>query len=107
MTDEDETPERPQRPEASLPFTHKTLAFRRIGKKWGVYREVGVGRAPPCPHCGEPYTGKIKIFVDRLIAFGGSTGGFLVTPNDTQPPRLARDFANQAEFDEKDILPES
>src|ERR1700733_6671742 len=47
-------------------YTHKTSAFRRIGKKWGVYREVGVAKAPPCEHCGAPYTGTVKIYCDRL-----------------------------------------
>ena len=100
-------PEPPKRPDGSTPFTHEASQFRRIGKKWGVYRTVGVGRAPPCPHCGKPYTGKIKVFVDLLVAFGGGTGGFLLTPNGTSPPRLKKEFPEQAEFDEKEILPES
>jgi hypothetical protein len=98
-------PARPKRPEPAI-FTHKAFAFRRIGKKWGVYREVGVARVPPCEHCGAPSTGKVKIFVDRMIAFGGATGGFLLTANDVTPPRLERDFPEQKEFDEKEILPE-
>ena len=48
-----------------------------------------------------------KVFVDRIIAYGGATGGFLLTPNDVQPPRLEKEFPAQAEFDEKEILPES
>jgi|ERR1700677_3643065 hypothetical protein len=104
---EDSEPLRPRRPEAPASYTHKTSAFRRIGKKWGVYREVGVAKAPPCEHCGAPYTATVKIYVDRLIAFGGSTGGFLLTANDVQPPQLKREYPGQPEFNEKDILPES
>ena len=100
------TPVRPKRADAGL-FTHTAFAFRRIGKKFGRYLEVGVARLPPCPHCGAPYTEKAKVFVDRLVAFGGSTGGFLIEPNGSQPPRLQRDFPEQTEFDEKEILPES
>jgi hypothetical protein len=111
MTDDNESEQaeepRPKRPETLTPFTHKTSAFRRIGKKWGVYKEVGLAKAPPCPHCGAPYTGTVKIYVDRLIAFGGATGGFLLTANDVQPPQLQREFSGQQEFVEKDILPDS
>ena len=98
---------RPKRAERAEPFTHTTYAYRRIGKKFGVYKECGVARVPPCPHCGQPYTGKIKAFLDRLIAFGGATGGFLLEPNGAPPPQIPKDFPEQAEFDEKEILPES
>src|SRR3954462_7068404 len=98
-------PVRPKQPEAN--FTHTTFAFRRIGKKYGRYLECGVARAPACEHCGTPFTGKVKVFVDRLIAFGGGTGGFLLSPVNTSPPRLARDFPEQSDFDEKEILPAS
>jgi len=99
---------RPKRPDDRAgSFTHTTFAFRRIGKKFGRYLEVGVARLPPCPHCGAPYTEQSKVFLDRLVAFGGATGGFLLEPNGTAPPRLQRDFPEQTEFDEKEILPES
>jgi hypothetical protein len=94
-------------PAISEPLTHKAFMFKRVGKKWGVYKEVGDSRVPPCPHCGKPYTVKIKVFLDRLIAFGGCTGGFLLTPNDMHLPQLQREFPGQQEFVEKDILPES
>ena len=106
MADDDmPAPSRPKQPDAG--FTHTTFAFRRIGKKYGRYLECGVARAPACEHCGAPFTGKIKIFVDRLIAFGGGTGGFLLEPVNTPPPRLAKDFPEQSDFDEKEILPAS
>jgi hypothetical protein len=100
-------PTRPNRTGAVASFTHTAFAYRRIGKKFGRYLECGVARVPACEHCGAPFTGKIKLFVDRLVAFGGGTGGFLIEPNGTAPPQLERDFPEQAEFDEKDILPGS
>ena len=107
MADDPPPPTRPNRPTAPASFTHTAFAFRRIGKKFGRYLECGVARVPACPHCGVPFTGKIKVFVDRLVAFGGGTGGFLIEPNGDPPPQLERDFPEQAEFDEKDILPGS
>ena len=109
MADDDEipAPARPKRPEQSAAYTHKAFQFRRIGKKWGVYKHVGDARVPACEHCGAPYTGKVKIFLDRLVTFGGGTGGVLLTATDVQPPRLQRDFPEQSEFDEKEILPEN
>jgi hypothetical protein len=108
MADDDEipAPKRPKYPVQSEPFTHKALQFRRVGKKWGVYKDVGDARAPACEHCGAPYTGKVKIFIDRLIAFGGGTGGVLLTANDVPPPQLQREFPEQPEFNEDEILPE-
>ena len=107
--DEDNSikPVRPRLPEADAAHTHQTFAFRRIGKKWGRYLECGVARVPVCPHCGAPFTEAIKVFVDRLIAFGGGTGGFLLKPNGSAPPQLAQDYPEQPEFDENQILPES
>jgi hypothetical protein len=106
--DEDDNEPRPQRPKReSNAFTHTASQFQRIGKKWGVYKPVGAGRVSPCPHCGQPYTGKIKVFVNLLVAFGGGTGGFLLQPNGTPPPTLQKDFPEQSEFDEKEILPGS
>lgn len=54
-----------------------------------------------------PYTGKIKAFIDLLVAFGGGTGGFLLEAIGTAPPKLPKDFPEQTEFDEKEILPGS
>jgi hypothetical protein len=89
------------------PFTHTTFAYRRIGKKFGRYLECGVARVAPCEHCGAPATGSVKVFLDRLVAFGGATGGFLLKANGLAPPQPPRDFPEQTEFDEKEILPES
>src|SRR4051794_24874536 len=101
------TPLRPKRTGESAGFTHATFGYKRVGKKFGVYKEIGVARAPPCARCGAPYTGKIRAFLDRLVAFGGSTGGFLLEPNGTPPPQIPKDFPEQAEFNETEILPES
>ena len=75
---EDDSPLAPVRPKREPnAFTHTAAQFRRIGKKWGVYKTVGAARATPCPHCGQPYTGKIKVFIDLLVAFGGGTSASL------------------------------
>jgi hypothetical protein len=108
MDEDDNTELAPVRPKIeSSAFTHRAQQFRRIGKKWGVYKTVGAARAAPCPHCGQPYTGKIKVFIDLLVSFGGGTGGFLIEANGTTPPKLPKDFPEQSEFDEKEILPGS
>ena len=110
MDDDDSempAPTRPVRAGAPASFSHTVFGYRRIGKKFGRYLECGVARVPPCEHCGKPFSGKIKVFIDRLIAFSGGTGGFLVEPNGAAPPQIERDFPEQAEFDEKDILPGS
>lgn len=91
----------------SEPFTHTASQFKRIGKRWGVYKTVGAGRAAPCPHCGQPYTGKFKVFIDLLVAFGGGTGAFLLERTGMPLPMLPKDFPEQTEFDEKEMLPGS
>jgi hypothetical protein len=108
---EDDNAPAPKRPKRAIAaFTHTAAQFRRIGKKWGIYKTVGAARAAPCPHCGQPYTGKIKVFVDLLVAFGGGTGAFLVEANGAPLPTLPndlKDFPEQTEFDEKELLPGS
>ena len=106
MADDDmPAPSRPK--QTAERYTHTTYAFRRIGKKHGRYLDAGVASAPACAHCGASYTGKIKVFVDRLVAFGGGTGGFLLEPATAPPPRLPKEFPEQGDFDEKEILPAS
>jgi hypothetical protein len=100
-------PRRPKRPESGAPpFTHTAFAFQRIGKKWGIYREVGTARLPPCPHCGASYTAKIKAFLNRLPV-GGFSGGLLFEAAGTPPPQITRDHPGQAEVDEEVLLPEA
>jgi hypothetical protein len=95
-----------KRPELGEPFTHAVFAFQRIGKRWGVYRDVGVARLPPCPHCGAAYDAKMKAFLNRL-PIGGFSGGLLIEATGTAPPQIAPDHPGQAEVDEDVILPES
>jgi hypothetical protein len=97
-------PARPKLP-AAPPHTHTVSQYRRIGKRWGVYKTVGDASVPPCPHCGEPYTGRVKVYLDRLIAFGGGTGGVLLTPFKEPLPQLPKEFPEQREFDDKEIFP--
>lgn len=87
------------------PFTHTAFAFQRIGKKWGVYREVGVARLPPCPHCGTAYDAKVKAFLNRL-PIGGFSGGLLLETSGKAPPQIMPDHPGQAEIDEDVVLPE-
>jgi hypothetical protein len=99
-------PRRPKNAEHAEPFTHTAFAFQRIGKKWGVYREVGVARLPPCPHCGTAYGAKVKAFLNRL-PIGGFSGGLLLEAAGTSPPQIVPDHPGQAEVDEEVLLPES
>jgi hypothetical protein len=57
--------------------THVAWAFKREGKKFGRWIEIGVGRAEE--------NGIFKGFLDRL-PIGGFTGGILYTPIGTEPP---------------------
>jgi len=100
------SPTRPRRTDDGAGFTHTTWAFRRIGKKFGRYVEVGVARLPPCEHCGAHPDGKGKVFLDRL-PLGGFAGGLLLAPSGTQPPQLKPEHPGQRDFDESEILPES
>jgi hypothetical protein len=98
-------PGRSKRPELGEPFTHTAYAYQRVGKRWGIYREVGVARVPPCPHCGAAYDAKMKVFLNRLPV-GGFSGGLLIEAAGTAPPKIAPDHPGQAEVDEDVILPE-
>jgi hypothetical protein len=57
--------------------THCAFAFKREGKKFGRWLEIGVARAEE--------NGIIKVFLDRL-PIGGFTGGVMLTPIGTEPP---------------------
>ena len=106
MTDDDmPAPSRPK--QTADRYTHITLAFRRIGKKYGRYLECGVARAPACEHCGAPLYRQDQGICGPAIAFGGGTGGFLLEPPNAPPPKLPKDFPEQGDFDEKEILPAS
>jgi hypothetical protein len=57
--------------------THTAFAFRREGKKFGRWLEIGVARVEE--------NGIIKVFLDRL-PIGGFTGGVLLSPQGEPPP---------------------
>jgi hypothetical protein len=58
--------------------THTAFAFKREGRKFGRWLEIGVARA-------EESSGLIRLFLDRL-PIGGFTGGVLLAPIGTTPP---------------------
>ena len=57
--------------------THTAFAFKREGRKFGRWLEIGVARAEE--------QGIIKVFLDRL-PIGGFTGGVLLAPLGVEPP---------------------
>jgi len=57
--------------------THTAFAFKREGRKFGRWLEIGVARAEE--------SGIIKVFLDRL-PIGGFTGGVMLSPIGTEPP---------------------
>ena len=59
--------------------THTAHAFKREGRKFGRWLEIGTARAE-----GEG-TGLIRVFLDRL-PIGGFTGGVLLVPIGSEPP---------------------
>jgi hypothetical protein len=56
--------------------THTAFAFKREGRKFGRWLEIGVARAEE--------DGQIRVFLDRL-PIGGFTGGVLLSPIGTVP----------------------
>ena len=71
----------------------KPMPSAASARSMAAILNAGVARAPACAHCGAPYTGKIKVFVDRLIAFGGGTGGFLLEPRERTAAEIAEGFS--------------
>jgi hypothetical protein len=61
--------------------THTAFAFRREGKKFGRWLEVG--RAMP------DTGGMIRVLLDRL-PIGGFNGGILLTPIGEPPPEMPK-----------------
>lgn len=57
--------------------THMAYAFKREGRKFGRWLEVGSARAEA--------GGMIRVFLDRL-PIGGFTGGVLLSPVGVEPP---------------------
>lgn len=56
--------------------THTAFAFKREGRKFGRWLEIGVARAEE--------DGQVRVFLDRL-PIGGFTGGVLLSPIGTVP----------------------
>jgi hypothetical protein len=59
--------------------THTAYAFKREGRKFGRWLEIGTARSE-----GQG-TGLIRVFLDRL-PIGGFTGGVLLSPIGHVPP---------------------
>jgi hypothetical protein len=62
---------------AKPPPTHTALAYKREGKRFGRWLEVGVARAEP--------DGAIRVFLDRT-PIGGFTGYVHLVPIGQRPP---------------------
>jgi hypothetical protein len=56
--------------------THTAFAFKREGRKFGRWLEIGTARAEDA--------GVVRVFLDRL-PIGGFTGGVLLSPLGTVP----------------------
>ena len=59
--------------------THTAYAFKREGRKFGRWLEIGTARTE-----GQG-AGLIRVYLDRL-PIGGFTGGVLLSPIGTVPP---------------------
>jgi hypothetical protein len=59
--------------------THKAYAFKREGRKFGRWLEIGTARAEG------PVITPIRVHLDRLPK-GGFTGGVLLSPIGQEPP---------------------
>jgi hypothetical protein len=75
--------------------THTAFAFKREGRKFGRWLEIGVARAEG--------TGQIRVFLDRL-PIGGFTGGVLLAPIGTEPPLPDPPPRRPGQIDEDDEL---
>jgi hypothetical protein len=76
--------------------THTAFAFKREGRKFGRWLEIGTARAED--------DGAIRVFLDRL-PIGGFTGGVLLSPTGTvqalpePPPRRPGDVDDDDPLD--------
>jgi hypothetical protein len=75
--------------------THTAFAFKREGRKFGRWLEIGVGRAEA--------DGLIRVFLDRL-PIGGFTGGVMLSPIGTVPPLPEPPPRRPGQVDEDDPL---
>ncbi len=77
--------------------THTAFAFKREGRKFGRWLEIGAARAE------NDGTGQIRVFLDRL-PIGGFTGGVLLSPIGTVPALPEPPPRRPGEADEDDPL---
>jgi hypothetical protein len=75
--------------------THTAFAFKREGRKFGRWLEIGVARAEQ--------DGQIRVFLDRL-PIGGFTGGVLLSPIGTVPEPPPAPPRRPGDNDEDDPL---
>lgn len=75
--------------------THTAFAFKREGRRFGRWLEIGVARAE-----GD---GVIRVFLDRL-PIGGFTGGVLLSPIGKVPPVPEPPPRRPGQLDEDDEL---
>lgn len=71
--------------------THSAFAFRREGRKFGRWLEVGTGRADK--------DGLIRVYLDRT-PINGFSGFVLLTPIGTRPPPPEPERPGQSDGDE-------
>ena len=71
------------------------MAFKREGKKFGRWLEIGVARVED--------NGIVKVFLDRL-PIGGFTGGVMLAPIGTEPPLPQPPPRRPGEVEEDDEL---
>ena len=62
---------------AKPPPTHTALAYKREGRRFGRWLEVGVARAEP--------DGAIRVYLDRT-PIGGFMGAVYLSPIGMRPP---------------------
>ena len=77
------------------PPTHTAFAFKREGRRFGRWLEIGVARAEA--------GGSIRVFLDRL-RIGGCSGGVLLSPVGTVPAMPAPPPRRPGQVDEDDEL---
>jgi hypothetical protein len=75
--------------------THTAFAFKREGRKFGRWLEIGTARAED--------GGVIRVFLDRL-PIGGFTGGVLLSPIGTVPALPEPPPRRPGEVDDDDPL---
>jgi hypothetical protein len=86
----------------SKAFTHTAYGFRRQGRKFGVWKEIGDARAelPDGTPVVDVKNATIRVFLDRLTL--GFAGGVLLVPIGMQPPLPPPAPRRPGQVDEED-----